>query len=195
MKTTALLLSIIFSISLLNAKDIIKDPTFKKKDKYWFLQLKSEYRGLKSEYKKGSISLTTTHTSENYYVSLVTEAPVKEGRIYQLRFKFKGSGQGHVYVGERSYPNIFKGKKFQADDKLLNLGLFQKFEPTSEWQEANCIFKAEKNPASHLIESLIFMLGEYQGEVTISDLSFVELKGSTASPKVKRGDMEITKAK
>ena len=196
MKHLALLLALSFFTLTLSARDIIKDPEFKKKDKYWHLQVTGEYKSVKPKFKKGEVSFKITHTSEHYYVSYVSEAPVKKGKTYQIRFKFKGDGQGKIYITQRNYPNIFKGKRFDArKDKLINLGLIQSFEPKAEWQEATCTFIAKENPQSHLIEALILMMGSYQGEVTFSDLSYVELKDSKITPKEHTGNIEVSLAK
>ena len=196
MKTKLLLIISFMSISLLSARDVIKDPDFKKEDKYWHLQLKNEYKNLKPVYKKGEISFNISHTSEHYYISLLTETRIKEGKTYQLSFKFKGNGQGKVYVTHRCHPNVFKGKRFDArKDKLISLGLVQTFEPKPGWQEATCVFVAQESPQRHLIEALIFMLGTYKGEVSISDLSFTELKESDIIPNERTGHIEIKAVK
>mgnify|MGYP003980907821 CR=1 FL=1 len=107
-----------------------------------------------------------------------------------------GKGQGKVYLTQRNYPNVFKGKRFDArKDKLINLGLVQNFEPKEQWQQATCTFVAKESPQSHLIEALIFMMGTYQGELTISDLTYTEVKDSSLSPNANTGSLEISPIK
>ena len=196
MKNLSLILIIAFLSLNLAARDIIKDPEFKKKGKYWHLQVTGEYKSVKPKFKKDEVSFKITHTSEHYYVSFLTETPVKEGKTYQVSFKFKGKGEGKVYISQRNHPNVFKGKRFDArKDKLISLGLIQTFEPKTEWQQAKCTFVAKESPQSHLIETLIFMMGTYQGELTISDLSYTEVKDSEIVPNERTGNIEIMPVK
>ena len=88
MKPLSLILITAFLSLNLCARDIIKDPEFKKKDKYWHLHKNNEYKNVEPKFKRGSVSFEISHTSEHYYVCFLTEAPVKEGKTYQVSFKF-----------------------------------------------------------------------------------------------------------
>ena len=187
MRNLLFIFAILFTSQLSAAKKIIQDPQFKKKDKYWHVKITEEYRGIKPIFDRNLFTIRIPNASRAHYLALVTEAPVKAGKIYQVSFKIKGQGEGEIYSSMRSFPNVFKGKHFEKDDELINLGLHQKFKITPEWQKVTCTFKAEKNPASNLIESFMLMMGMYKGEVSVSGMAFIELKDSKiTSPPLKR---------
>ena len=109
MKKFLILLTLIgLSVS---ARELLEDPTFKKKEKYWRLSKTPEYKNTQVKYEKKSVEFDISHTSEASYLSFITEADIKDDRIYKLEFKFKGDGAGDVIVKHMAYPNFFKGKR------------------------------------------------------------------------------------
>ena len=73
----------------LSAREILEDPTFKKKDKYWRLTAFEEYKNVEPKYKRKTVEFDISHTSEASYISYITEADTKDDRIYKIEFKFK----------------------------------------------------------------------------------------------------------
>ncbi|MDD7987025.1 hypothetical protein PQO01_18910 [Lentisphaera marina] len=191
----SLLLILFFSTSAFAQREILEDPTFKKKDKYWFLRKGQEYNKLKAEYKKETLSLKISHTSEAHYLCLLTPAPLKKGRHYQFSFEFKGDGEGMIKANYRNHNNVFKRKKNTKNHRYSSLGLMQKLSPKAEWQKATMYFTALENPVSDFDEFIILMFGEFQGEISLRNLSLKEAKDA-ALPLGKFGKMDpITEVK
>ena len=107
----ALLLIAFLTSSAFAQREILEDPTFKKKDKYWYLCKGQEYNKIKPEYNKVVLTLKISHTSEAHYLALLTPAELKKGRHYKLSFEFKGDGEGTIKANYRNHNNVFKRKK------------------------------------------------------------------------------------
>ncbi|WDE97642.1 hypothetical protein PQO03_17585 [Lentisphaera profundi] len=120
---------------------------------------------------------------------LCTQAPTKKDKLYEFIFKFKGTGQGPVTLTHQNFPSVFE-TKIPSTDSIVNLGILQKFEVKKQWQKAICTFKAKENPSKTLTEVLIFMVGSYQGELKIKNLSLKEING-VKSPLPPIGTIEI----
>ena len=177
----------------MGARELLEDPTFKKKEKYWRLSTTPEYKNTEAKYKKKSVEFDISHTSEASYLSFITEADAKDDRVYKLEFKFKGEGEGDVIVKHMAYPNFFKGKRYVEGSPLANLGLHQKFKPTSEWQTAVCYFRSRDNKESNYMKSLIFWMGNFQGKLTFGEISITEAKDKKDMALTAYGTLEIIK--
>ena len=173
-------------------REILEDSEFKKKDKYWYLRKGQEYNKLKPEYKRGVFSLKISHTSEAHYLAFLTPAELKKGRHYKLTFDFKGDGEGTIKANYRNHNNVFKRKKNTNNNKYSSLGLMQKLSPTAEWQTASMYFTALDNPVSDFDEFIIFMFGEFQGELSLRNVSLKEAKDAPV-PLGKNGKLESVK--
>ncbi len=173
-------------------REILEDSEFKKKDKYLYLRKGQEYNKLKPEYKKGVFSLKISHTSEAHYLALLTPAELRKGRHYKLSFDFKGDGKGSIKANYRNHNNVFKRKKNTKNNKYSNLGLMQKFSPSAEWQTASMYFTALDNPVSDFDEFIIFMFSEFQGELSLRNVSLKEAKDAPV-PLGKNGKLEPVK--
>lgn len=191
MKKLLILLSII-GLSL-TAKEILEDPTFKKKDKYWRLTAFEEYKNIEPKYKRNTVEFDITHTSEASYISFITEADTKDDRVYKIQFKFKGDGEGEVFIKHMAYPNFFKRKRYIEGSPLANMGLHQKFTPSLEWQTATCYVKSKVNKESNYMKSLLFWMGMYQGKLTFGEISITEAKDKKDMVLGDHGSIEITK--
>ncbi|WDE98811.1 hypothetical protein PQO03_13305 [Lentisphaera profundi] len=176
----SLLLLFFITASAFAQREILEDPSFKKDDKYWYLRKGNEYNKLKAEFKKEVFSLDISHTSEVYYLSLLTPASLKAGKTYKLTMEFKGEGEGTIKVNYRNHNNVFKKKKNSKNNKYSNLGLAQILKPSSDWQKATLYFESIKNPVSDFEEYIIIMMGEFQGKINLRKLS---LKEATDAPK------------
>jgi len=157
-------------------REILEDPEFKKKDKYWFLRKGKEYSKLKEEYKKGEFRLNISHTSESYYLAYLAEAPLKVGKSYKLELEYKGNGEGQIKANYRNHNNVFKKKKNKGNHRYSSLGLSVKLDPKAQWQKATMLFTATKNPVSEFDEFIIIHMGKYQGEVFLRNFSLKEAK-------------------
>ncbi|WDE98812.1 hypothetical protein PQO03_13310 [Lentisphaera profundi] len=188
-----LLLILTFFCITLSAAELIKDPTFKKKNKYWKFTALEEYENVEPKYKRKTVEFDITHTSEFAYISFITEADTKDDKIYKVQFKFKGDGQGEVIINHISYPNFYKGKPYVQGSPLSNMGLHQRFEPKAEWQTATCYLKSNNNPEKNYMKSLVFMMGLYQGKLSISEVSVTEAKDKSESALPAHGSIAISK--
>jgi hypothetical protein len=179
----------------LSAREILEDPTFKKKDKYWRLTAFEEYKNVEPKYKRKTVEFDISHTSEASYISYITEADTKDDRIYKIEFKFKGDGQGEIFIKHMAYPNFFKRKRYIEGSPLANLGLHQKFTPSSEWQIATCYVKSKVNKESNYMKSLLYWMGSYQGKFTLGEISVTEAKDKQDLTLGDHGLIEVRKEK
>ena len=86
MRIITLVMALIFLGNSSFAKELFKDPGFKKFDDYWWVKPHNEYKSYKPVIKKGVFSVTTKHTSESHYYGLIGPVDLKEGKKYLLIF-------------------------------------------------------------------------------------------------------------
>jgi hypothetical protein len=196
MRSITLFMAILFMANSSFAKELFKDPSFKKFDDYWWVKPHNEYKSYKPVIKKGLFSVTTKHTSESHYYGLIGPVDLKEGKQYKLTFEMNCEGEGMVNICARTTKRESnkKGKKKGKDktnNKLVTLGLANKVKDIqSGWKQYTCEFNATENPNSDQIPSIKILLGEFQGKVEIRKMSLTENSGGDAGGK--KGKVTIT---
>lgn len=191
MRLITLFLAILFLTNSSFAKELFKDPSFKKFDDYWWVKPHNEYKSYKPVIKKGVFSVTTKHTSESHYYGLIGPVDLREGKKYKLTFEMNCEGDGMVNICARTTKqaagkkNRKKGKgQGKTNAKLVTLGLAHKeSDIQAGWKKYTCEFTATENPNSDQISSIKILLGEFQGTVEIRKMSLQENASGDAGGK------------
>lgn len=196
MRLLTLFMAVLFMANSSFAKELFKDPSFKKFDDYWWVKPHNEYKSYKPVIKKGLFSVTTKHTSESHYYGLVGPVDLREGKKYLLTFEMNCDGQGMVNICARTTKKESgkKGKnknKAKTKNKLVTLGLAHKEKDIqSGWKKYTCEFTATENPNSDQVPSIKILIGEFQGTVEIRNMSLKENSGGDAGGK--KGKLTVT---
>ena len=166
-----LLMTALFFGSSLFAKELLKDPEFKKFEKNWKFNKKSEYNYLKTpKIRRGVLSIETKHKSESPYVYITTFTPIKPNTDYTLTLSTKGNGEGSIQMGIRS---TIKPKEAIRN---INLGLQARVTPGKEWEKHEVKFTSKGNFSDKNKPQLIITFGKYLGKVELKDLSLKTVK-------------------
>ncbi|EDM29620.1 hypothetical protein LNTAR_17758 [Lentisphaera araneosa HTCC2155] len=181
-------LTLIFiSLITLQGQELLKDASFKKADKYWFMKKTNEYKQVKESFKKGIFSTETKHSSEAPYYFLLSQTKLSVGKYYRFTFSIKAKGEGDLSVCYRNINDVFNKKPGKKGRKLAIMGLKQTFSPDNTWQTYECYFQAQENPTSGYIDCLCLMMGAYTGDIQFKDLSLEEAQNPPEIKNVKFG--------
>ncbi|MDD7984047.1 hypothetical protein PQO01_03655 [Lentisphaera marina] len=188
MRFITLLITVLFIANSSLAKDLIKDPQFKKFKDYWWVKPHNEYQSYKPVIKKGVFAVTTKHTSESHYYGLVCPVEdLREGKKYKLTFEMNCEGDGMVNICARTTKQTSGKKnkgKAKTKNKLVTLGLAHKEEDLqSGWKKYTCEFTATENPNSDQVPAIKILIGEFQGTVEIRKMSLQENASGDAGGK------------
>ena len=173
MKYFIILMAII--CSGLNAQNLIQDPQFKLKNKHWTLKKKSEFAKVKPNFSDNLLTIETAHSSESFYLSLLTELDVKPGSKYKLTVSTKAEGEGQIRFTCVSRPKLDLKLKDIKVNRYGAIGLIKNVEPKENWEKHNFTFTTKKLISDEHRPYLSLQFGAYTGKVQIKDIELIEL--------------------
>ena len=169
-----ILLITIFCFGL-SAQELFKDPQFKHKEKYWILKKKPEFSKVKPRFSRNLFTIQTPHSSESFYLSLITEVDVKPGETYELNISTLAQGEGELRFSLVSRPPLdLKAKKIKLN-RFVPMGLTKNVSPQKTWQNHSYTFTAKELASKEHRPHISIQFGAFHGKVQIKDLHLTKL--------------------
>ena len=170
------LLLLLATLSLaLQAQEILPDPQFKNKDEHWTLKKKSEFAKTKFKFSRNLFTIQTPHSSESYYLSLLSEIALEAGSTYELSISTRAQGEGELKFSCISRPKLDNKGKKAKNSRFVPIGLIKRVIPDKEWQNHNFTFTAKELASKEHRAYLSLQFGSYHGKVQIKDLHLTKL--------------------
>ncbi|WDE96673.1 hypothetical protein PQO03_01660 [Lentisphaera profundi] len=158
-----------------SAQEILLDPQFKKKDKHWTLKKKPEFSKVKSKFSKNLFTIQTNHSSESFYLSLLTEIDIQAGETYELSISTLAKGEGELRFSCISRPQLNLYPKKIKVHRFVTIGITQKVNPKGTWENHSFTFTAKELLSREHRSYLSLQFGAFHGKVQIKDVHLTKL--------------------
>ena len=173
---TLLALFLLLSLTINAADNLIKDPSFKKYKTEWWMGVGQEYKSYKISFKRKIFKTELKHTSAPHYFSLAALVEPETASKYKFSMDLKCDGEGTIYVrtvnSVQGLSKIDRAAEIAKRQRQANLGLsFKITEFKKDWTNYTCYFTAKENPYSIQNDAFNILMGSYQGEIEIKNIS------------------------